>query len=184
MNTIYALYLAYHYPEGRVERKWKKIKNSSIAKDAPRKKIIEVRPAAPVDCAKIYRALRPTFDPAQDEMASIRGILGVIGGGLVLNAVLSGRIVGSIGFANTELEDGSQALMNMWFFIELSYQKNRTSEKLINRILEFSKENGILAMFGNLADYKADNRSAFLASAGMQLVDNSFIFDARKIPSA
>lgn len=166
-----------------MERKWKKIKGLPKAGSSQKKKVL-ICQSTPVDCAKIYRAIRPTFDPAQDEMASIQGILGVIGGGLVLNAVLSGRIVGSIGFANVRLEDGSTALTNFWFFIDLSYQKTKTSELLINGILKFSKENGILAMFGKLTDYKADSRSAFLASAGMQLIGDSFVFDGRKVPSA
>lgn len=166
-----------------MERKWKKTKDLPQNGGAPRKKVL-ICQATPVDCSKIYRAIRPTFDPGQSEMESIKGILGVIGGGLVLNAVQSGRIVGSIGFANVQLEDSSKALTNLWFFIDLSYQKTRTSELLINGILKFSKENGILAMFGKLTDYKAGNRNAFLASAGMQLIGDSFIFDGRKVPSA
>lgn len=148
------------------------------------KKIIEISQATPVACAKIYRAIRPIFGPDHNEMDSIQGILSVIGGGLALNAANRGRIVGSIGFERIPLEGNTFLLRNLWFFIDWKYQKTRTSEKLINKILEFSRENGILAMFGELADYRADNRDAFLASVGMTRLDNDLVFDGRRIPSA
>ncbi len=159
---------------------WRKAEDSPPT-DA-QKRLIKSCQATPVDCAKIYRAIRPILSPNHDEMDAIQSILAVIGKGIVLNAVLSGRIVGSIGFEYC-VEGGIKMLKNYWFFIDLSYQKTRISEKLINEIVKFSQENGILAMFGDLTDYRAGNREAFLRDAGLQLTGNSLMFDGRGIPS-